>query len=430
MGSFQQVLMGLTCLVAAFFFGSYLHNRPAKNDQAVDSQVAAMDPLESIFSFGRTNLKEPVGLDDSLATVDVAKLQSPKSDPRSTTNSAIHDSERVPVFNNGATKQQEKALAAVQSKAPSVRKPIVPDFSDLASRFRNSPLQLETSANEAQVERNAVHESERVPTANAFENVPQVVIRKPEKLTPLSDFTNQVDRIEESIRGEFAQPDRNSAQDSGRWRVNRSKRLDQFRANGQIPQQDTRPRQTIEDIVARDSTDYLLESDDAPKTFATDPIQGDWASAQRQQVTQKAAVRNRDILDIEDPGKRFHSVLTQATPTTSPIQDYETDYYAPADPDSVKPQSNVGMSRIRKAQETNWQRRSNIRSGFENVGRAAANGSSTYRIQPGDTLQSISTRFYGVPDHYLALYKANRRVLDQITSSPAGVEIEIPDLNN
>ena len=65
-------------------------------------------------------------------------------------------------------------------------------------------------------------------------------------------------------------------------------------------------------------------------------------------------------------------------------------------------------------------RQSNIQSQF----------SDRYEIQPGDTLQSISMRFYGSADYYLEIYKANRTVLDRITSSPAGVRIEIPDLNN
>ena len=53
-----------------------------------------------------------------------------------------------------------------------------------------------------------------------------------------------------------------------------------------------------------------------------------------------------------------------------------------------------------------------------------------YEIKTGDTLQSISTQFYGTPEHYLSIYRANRGVLDRITSSPVGVVIEIPNIGN
>ena len=49
-------------------------------------------------------------------------------------------------------------------------------------------------------------------------------------------------------------------------------------------------------------------------------------------------------------------------------------------------------------------------------------------MQPGERLQTISTRFYGTPDHYIELYKANREALDGITNIPGGIEIVIPEL--
>jgi len=146
-------------------------------------------------------------------------------------------------------------------------------------------------------------------------------------------------------------------------------------------------------------------------------------TARRLKVTQKAARRNQDLLEVEDPGNRFQQhVMGQGEAVDPPEPDYETAYYQPSQQrqDAIPPRPSRGMQRIQSGVSSNWNRRSNIQSQFTN----------TYEIQRGDTLQSISMRFYGSADYYLEIYKANREVLDQITNSPAGVEIEIPKLNN
>jgi len=51
---------------------------------------------------------------------------------------------------------------------------------------------------------------------------------------------------------------------------------------------------------------------------------------------------------------------------------------------------------------------------------------SDYQTRAGDTLQTISTRFYGRPDFYLDIYLANRDQLRNPGSVPAGVTLRIP----
>ncbi|HMO13205.1 MAG TPA: tail protein X [Pirellulaceae bacterium] len=50
----------------------------------------------------------------------------------------------------------------------------------------------------------------------------------------------------------------------------------------------------------------------------------------------------------------------------------------------------------------------------------------THRIGLNDTLQSISTRYYGHPHEYLTIFEANHHLLDNPLSLPLGVVIEIP----
>jgi nucleoid-associated protein YgaU len=50
----------------------------------------------------------------------------------------------------------------------------------------------------------------------------------------------------------------------------------------------------------------------------------------------------------------------------------------------------------------------------------------SYTSQPGDTLQNLSTRYYGRPDFYLDIYLANKARLRNPGYLPAGVELQIP----
>ncbi len=50
----------------------------------------------------------------------------------------------------------------------------------------------------------------------------------------------------------------------------------------------------------------------------------------------------------------------------------------------------------------------------------------THDVVSGDTLQNISTRYYGTPDRYLELYEFNRVLLDSPINLPLGTQIRIP----
>ena len=49
-----------------------------------------------------------------------------------------------------------------------------------------------------------------------------------------------------------------------------------------------------------------------------------------------------------------------------------------------------------------------------------------YVTQSGDTLNSISQRFYGTPDYYLDIYLANQTVLRSPAEVPGGITLRLP----
>lgn len=437
MGSFQQIVMGATCLAAAFFFGSYLHNRPTENKKIIDSQIASADPIDSIFAFG----KKSANTRPDVRTLKPAFQQTPAFPhnqevaqlPASSTSPGIDPTELAP---SAVQRAGQNSASVVPAAA---RRPVVPDFSELASRFRNTPLELNQQTPSVEVN-SRVHESERVPWSGVFE-APEMVIRQPENAKPIRELRNAVDQVEETIRNEFTATDPKST----RWRVNRSQEIDQFRSvnqtprpnpvarSYQTPQQDTGPRETIDDVLSHRSADWLKEDEPIRQTWATDPPQEGWMTDRRREVTEQAALRNQEnriqenriqeSLEVEDPGNRFRSVMNQVDDISRPQPDFDTSYYTPSPQrqDAGPPRPRTRIQTIRSGgNSNNWNRQSNIQTQAGN----------TYEIQPGDTLQSISMKFYGSAANYLEIYKANREVLDRINSSPTGVVIEIPNLNN
>ena len=434
MGSFQQVIMGATCLAAVFFFGNYLHNRPAANEEVGQSQLTATDPIDSIMAFGQKPTAVQQIVKHQPAT---QQSQGFAQLPAAPVLPSIDPSELAPA----AVSQRAVAAQNQPTVVPAVtRKAVVPDFSELASRFRNTPLELNEAQATTGVNARGVHASERVPYSGTFE-APKMVIRQPE-IQPTNQFRSPVDQtveqVEQSIRQEFS----SVKPDSARWRVNRSSEIDQyqeqppaprFQVNRATPQPDTGPRETIDDVLSRRSADWLKEDEPTPQTWATNPPQEGWASERRQKVTEQAALRNRGgILEVEDPGNRFRSEVFQVEDISPPEPDFDTAYYTPTEQrqDATPPRATTRIQTIRSNGSSNWGRQSNIRSQVNQNQFGQKQFGKSYEIQPGDTLQSISTRFFGSADHYLEIYKANREVLDRINSSPAGVVIEIPNLNN
>jgi nucleoid-associated protein YgaU len=53
-----------------------------------------------------------------------------------------------------------------------------------------------------------------------------------------------------------------------------------------------------------------------------------------------------------------------------------------------------------------------------------------HRTGAGDTLRSISEKYYGKPNYYLDIYLANRDVLENLADVPVGIELRIPVYDN
>jgi nucleoid-associated protein YgaU len=56
----------------------------------------------------------------------------------------------------------------------------------------------------------------------------------------------------------------------------------------------------------------------------------------------------------------------------------------------------------------------------------AVKSSSTYTVQPGDTLSKIAKQYYGDPNRYMDIFNANRDKLSDLNKIHPGQELTIP----
>lgn len=62
----------------------------------------------------------------------------------------------------------------------------------------------------------------------------------------------------------------------------------------------------------------------------------------------------------------------------------------------------------------------------QQVAPTPSNAPRTYKVQSGDTLSAISSRFYGTPSRWIDIYQANRDRLSSESALRVGQEIRIP----
>lgn len=104
----------------------------------------------------------------------------------------------------------------------------------------------------------------------------------------------------------------------------------------------------------------------------------------------------------------------------------------PADPDnrldSVQPnRQDFESARIPFGlRESERNRLSRLNLGSSLATDPSATRFEVYQTRQGDSLQAISSRFYGTPDFYLDIYLTNRKQLRNPSDVPAGITLRIP----
>ena len=520
MGSFQQITMGVICLVAAFWFGAYLQDRPAGQNQTAqllpdgtidpNQPTAGSNFLDSTRGF-LSSLFEPPTKKKTI-TVDDLRQRSQRVTPNAPPLQALHQRDH---FNNQSSPnsvnenllrltgdaqpatEEQRFVGSFASVPPTddqiqpltpptqAKVAIVPDFSSLAEEV-NRGLSFNSAPAIQSFERPDVElipvpkfsdvetRKRQQPVADAdWESVRQQVAAAQSRLDNYrQQMTEPIPDIEESVtqrtqefwdrrqsearrqRTELvrSEPLRNwqtspsnqmSSARQSRLKpetfVDKQKRWDVFSPDQSALKQSasnqtaTRQPQLMRSTTARDNPPQQPTARQMQPAIVE--VDRGFQSADRGFVSQQSqpagnnSARVRSLNDDRNSGmdsspyvqpeqnrvasqqpvmRQSSKLQNQLRPQFDPNPGSSPEFVSPPDHGQFQAQSNTSTSELVEAAKVTY-------------------GSySEYKTQPTDTLQNISQRFYGSPDYYFDLYLANRDLLSNPATVPAGLTIKVP----
>ncbi len=482
MGSFQQISIGIVCLVAAFMFGNYVNNHPhpdhvtnAFNDLESDvnpasptsllepgktiqrsapiatmqSKQSARYPQLSLFKGSINNGFENAATeekDGSLPPPSQLGTTSPFED--SFVERRVGEIQSEPELANPESGSREVNDSRLSGRMPNLRESaqrreiVVPDFSQLASGFRDTALALPGHNRKGSIQRTM---NGRDQITSLSPHTPLGQIPQPDNRPNNSRLgsnlasggianqpaTNQA-RSVKTIPSEFSQAQfEPSLKD---YSVNKSSGL-----NAQTSASQMDAREFVSDHSKVDSPVagnrevreipsgnvrslqgeyFTAESESNPMATNTPtvpvnlPYDRSWNTNKPPQASLQSVDRRPSKSSDKNSGAKKIQAQFAAPPV--PSADNETHRAAkPLIPFGLTQTERKNLVRLQRPTQTNRIDVGTTR--FE-----------SYTSQPGDSLQDLSTRYYGRPDFYLDIYLANKSRLRNPGYLPAGIELQIP----
>jgi nucleoid-associated protein YgaU len=426
-GSAQQSILGIFCIVAAFVLGHYIRTHPSPTSLELErQQQAALAPTPQFA------IRTGDSTGKLLSTQTAPRLPAPSAGFPTATGNA----ETKPVANPTIVKRVEP-IAKIEQYVPTERKIDVPDFSRLAASFENTPLALPRSTAQAPARRApiATHtgsfyirpaaESQpretRAPVAASPlpQNIAQqsragqrpLVGSMPEPVAPPAP-TNiyQLRERPTSFRKEDFQPRLFS--DSSRRQRNGVDVISKMPYSDEVQHQNRGKRISL----APPEPDGTFQTPEVPELDIRIPELSEPIRAPENRL----ATYNAD--HAKNQIHSYYDVdMTESSRSVLDRRDFERSVSR----SSAEPRTNrripFGLNAQGKRELTriqNRQQQSNIDLQTERF--------SLHTTQSGDTLQSLSTEYYGKPDFYLDIYLANQRTLRNPAVIPAGIQLRIP----
>ena len=448
MGSIQQSILGVFCIVAAFVLGHYIRTHPSPTSLEMErQQQAALAPVPQ-FAI-RTG--EPT------EQLDVAKTEPRLPAPSAGFSAGTATAQAQPPVNPTVVKRVEP-LAPIETFAPAERKIDVPDFSQLAASFENTPLALPRSTAQP-IDRRTPIETHK----GSF------YIRPPSQ--PQSQ-----DPLQQEASSSFARQNMMPQNMAERSRANQN-RAGQRALVGSMPEPVAPPEPTNiyqlrerptsfrkEDfqpqLVSDSSRRLPSSSQTTDSSLMPDINQNDVVQNQNQNLGRRISLAPPEpdgtylapevpeldirIPEVSEPVRAPENRLAtfNADHASNQIHSYY-DVDMTDSPRSVLDRRDFDRSVSNTPTSTRTNRR--IPFGLNDQGKREltrirtrqqqskidlqTDRFSLHTTRAGDTLQSLSTEYYGKPDFYLDIYLANQRTLQNPAVIPAGIQIRIPQYN-
>ena len=424
MGSIQQSILGVFCITTAFLLGQYIRNHPSPKSLEQQRQQQASVATAPSLAFGST-----VPTDSAAAKVESPRLPSP-SDGFGVEQSVDTQTFRDAVSNSSSTVQP--VVRDINPAMPAVveeRTIDIPDFSELAASFQNTPLELprsnlttpdrETAAPRTHSGsfyiRPAQDLASTSPSQPASIGASGAAGRsaftgsRPEPVAPPEPTEiYQISERPTSFRREDFQPrlisKETSRRDQGRSQVKQSS-IDVEASHLRIESGNRRIS------LAPPQQDDSFPNPEIPDLEVTIPRGNRSESGNKQSAFVRGGRANNQVHSYYDVGTvaGSNSVLDR--------NDFERNNTLPRSanrriPFGLNEQGQRELTKIRSRQQTNID--------------LQTNQFSAHTTQVGDTLQSLSTEYYGKPDFYLDIYLANQQLLRNPTAIPPGIQLRIP----
>ncbi len=371
--------------------GHYLNNHPNPDEiaQALVQQ-ATPPPLESSFSLlapgstvGQTvgqlpKYQKPAPLDP--VAVDESDLPPPSQlDPA------------VPTADRSVPESRFAADQAAQSERRVID---VPDFSQLAANFRNTPLELPPFPNA------------NSPKPPPLKSNPVVIQQDP----PVRQTTG-LDPKSQSIPTGFDEQD---------FAPRLKDRLNEVNARSQQPPEQPSAAQTeLESVLVR-SDESTIDAGTSTNGLAETGV-GSPNNVVSLNDRPNANVSGEKFNAAPEPSAVDEPLLAQhvGQPSSADaVADREiqtSDFRR-----SAKPLVPFGLTEAEKSKLVR------LRKPIDRQIKLGTNKFDDYVTQTGDTLPQLSTKYYGKPDYHLDIYLANLGQLRSPAEVPVGITLKIP----
>lgn len=401
MGSFQQVSIGVVCLVAAFAFGNYVNKHPSGGDHPLaenvnaDSQTLPTGNVQSRLTNSALDVvdKRPApiaSMRKALKPRFSMPLDSKQANVSTQAENRLPPPSQLGNNNSSIVARPELNLKKrISETAQSTNATDVPDFSSIAAEFRNAPIEMRKlgsmpshagpvaginpPTNLAPI--NAPSQNRELATAANPAVTPKLSSATNAWSTPpMPEGFSAID-FTPDLKGQFAAPPQpveapssseTSNQPSNQWsRISKMERPPVVNSNFEQPVNESIVTQRSNQVISR-------------QALPPEPFRG----------------------------------------TLNPSSDYAPT--AAQNSNRVKTMLPFGLTDQAKG------RLAAIRSSANS--RISLNTTQfvDHVIQPGETLQSISNRYFGKPDFYLDIYLANRNTLRNPADARQGMMLKIP----
>lgn len=426
MGSFQQISLGVVCLVAAFAFGAYVNN----NRLGDSTQVSDLDNLLNPNQIG--NVQSRISLDD-LAAVDkrpapIATMRNPLPPP---SQLSIPRAKAKPGTSLGMP-IQSPAKSAIPAGLQ------VPDFSTIAAEFKNTPIELPPMGVLPNRRMKNADELERAPSETLKDRLVQNRQFSPSELPPRINSQSKSNSPAPSQAWNLeSEPTKLSNED---FAPKLKDQIPDAPLNALTPVQPPKSQLAFggPPIAPIDRSPKINRSggtsgtDSANPAAAAMPLSDPVPPAAT--FADQSRPRGTERSNLSDPPV---SILSQPSQPISQTLDTSSTYQLADRRIDGTFTNNVSSPDIQVAKRvpaqlpfglTNQSKNdlARLRSNADSKLRSANTQFVDHVVEPGETLQSISTRYFGKPDMYLDIYLANRSKLRNPAVVPAGITVRIP----